>query len=349
MASRAAWRASSSTRSASSARIASVHTICVAKLSSRYAGMSPPASNASSLADSASQADRGTMRGSSLTCRSARNRPASSSVRRRARRLFTVSTNVPARAGRRYPAMTVQDRKAVRPAWAPAASMARAAAKEGQAVGYRERRGLFASGRVKTAESGQVFPMDLHVGRGVPQNTRPSAKTSTRPPAIRQPRRIGSLLRRMRAHIGFHDRPGRGCVRRRAAPPAARALAGTAARPARPAPRPATRPYRSCRSWHRRSQPDPNEAAQLMTQEHDARQGGRIAQAVDLPDQPLRQRHRAQPEQSHPGGEDVQHPRRQRQPEQQQDTEGAHAVDHGEQALRCTCRPACRHRTNPAR
>ena len=99
MASRAAWRASSSTRSASSARIASVHTICVAKLSSRYAGMSPPASNASSLADSASQADRGTMRGSSLTCRSARNRPASSSVRRRARRLFTVSTNVPA-AGR---------------------------------------------------------------------------------------------------------------------------------------------------------------------------------------------------------------------------------------------------------
>ena len=122
--------------------------------------------------------------------------------------------------------------------------------------------------------------------------------------------------------------------RRRAAPPAARALAGTAARPARPAPRPATRPYRSCRSWHSvAAQPDPNEAAQLMTQEHDARQGGRIAQAVDLPDQPLRQRHRAQPEQSHPGGEDVQHPRRQRQPEQQQDTEGAHAVDHGEQAL----------------
>ncbi|CFM17502.1 Uncharacterised protein [Bordetella pertussis] len=68
-----------------------------------------------------------------------------------------------------------------------------------------------------------------------------------------------------------------------------------------------------------------------MAQEGDARQRRRIAQPVDLADQALRERHRAQPEQAHPAGEHIQHQRRQRHGQQQQHAEGAQTVNRGQQ------------------
>ncbi|KAG1185232.1 hypothetical protein G6F35_014921 [Rhizopus arrhizus] len=205
------------------------------------------------------------MRGNSLTWRSWRSRPASSSVKRRDSRLFTVSTSVSA-AG--MAPMSGSDRSEKE---SDASCMGTYKARTETAgagdekndggnsvVGYREPRGWM---RLKAAKRGQVFPVDLHLGRGVAPE-RQAKHGRQRQHAHGTPASMAADGGRMgwghgrisgSQGSGAGLMPTRGGVRR--ASPAVPAPAGTATRQSRPAPRPTTRPYRNCPSWRRRNRP----------------------------------------------------------------------------------------------
>src|SRR3546814_11916232 len=75
------------------------------------------------------------------------------------------------------------------------------------------------------------------------------------------------------------------------------------------------------------AEPGAEEAAELMAHEHDAVEGGKVADAENLADEAAGERHRTQPEETHGRGEDEGAGGSQRQGEEQDDDEHASRVD----------------------
>src|ERR1041385_8829985 len=74
-------------------------------------------------------------------------------------------------------------------------------------------------------------------------------------------------------------------------------------------------------------QPDADEAADLVAEEHDRRQHRRVAHAEDLPHQAVGERHRAEPQQADADGERVQVEGGQRKKDQHRDQQRPHRID----------------------
>src|SRR3546814_16630378 len=75
------------------------------------------------------------------------------------------------------------------------------------------------------------------------------------------------------------------------------------------------------------AEPGAEEAAELMAHEHDAVEGGKVADAENLADEDAGERHRTKPEENHGRGEDEEAGGRQRQGEEQEDDARTSRVD----------------------